>query len=364
MTTTLSANPATVGSSVTDQTTISGLVNPTSLGTIEFYWYTGSSCSTGQNAAGNPFHVNTDGIFGSGSVVFNTTGSYSWNAVYSGDANNNAATSACELLTVQKASPSITTTLSHTTILTDGEGGSVFDSATVSGGQNPTGNVNFFYKVPCPPASGGIGVGGNVPLSGGSATSDTLGFGTAGTLYYYAVYSGDANNNPATSACEALTIVNQKASPSITTTLFRTEGQPAATTAVGGSVFDSAHLAGATSSAGGTVQYELFSNGSCTGTPTNIFAPVPVNIGIAPNSAPQTFNTAGSFSWKAVYSGDLNNNGITSACEVLTVTSGGFSIPEFPLQPVLSVLVTVLMVSAYVIVRRKAVGARGLRPSG
>jgi hypothetical protein len=42
-----------------------------------------------------------------------------------------------------------------------------------------------------------------------------------------------------------------------------------------------------------------------------------------PDSNAITFNSAGTFYWQAVYSGDTNNNGATSACtsEVLTVTA-------------------------------------------
>jgi YVTN family beta-propeller protein len=58
------------------------------------------------------------------------------------------------------------------------------------------------------------------------------------------------------------------------------------------------------------------------------------------------------------------NSGSRSTTTAATTTSGGFSIPEFPFQPVLAILVTVLMVSAFLIVRRKTLGARGVRPSG
>ena len=40
---------------------------------------------------------------------------------------------------------------------------------------------------------------------------------------------------------------------------------------------------------------------------------VPVS-GIVPNSPAATFNSAGTFYWQAVYSGDANNNGASSPC--------------------------------------------------
>lgn len=44
-------------------------------------------------------------------MTYPSQGSFSWEAVYSGDANNSAATSACEPLLVSPARPTITTNL-------------------------------------------------------------------------------------------------------------------------------------------------------------------------------------------------------------------------------------------------------------
>jgi parallel beta-helix repeat protein len=87
----------------------------------------------------------------------------------------------------------------------------------------------------------------------------------------------------------------------------------------GGSVKDSATLTGATGSAGGTVKYEFFSGGTCSGTATQVGSKVTVTNGVAPSSTPQTFNTAGRYSWNAFYSGDTSNMKATSPCESLTV---------------------------------------------
>jgi hypothetical protein len=45
--------------------------------------------------------------------------------------------------------------------------------------------------------------------------------------------------------------------------------------------------------------------------------------GVVPDSDPVTFNTAGTYYWQAVYSGDAKNSGATSVCgtEVLVVTT-------------------------------------------
>jgi hypothetical protein len=82
---------------------------------------------------------------------------------------------------------------------------------------------------------------------------------------------------------------------------------------IGTSVSDSATLTGATSDAGGTVTYTVYTNSSCSqgaqsaGTKT-------VTNGVVPDSNAVTFNSAGTFYWQAVYSGDAKNGGSTSAC--------------------------------------------------
>ena len=90
----------------------------------------------------------------------------------------------------------------------------------------------------------------------------------------------------------------------------------------GGSVTDSSTLTGVTSDAGGTVSYDYFSGNTCSGPPTEVGPPVNVTAGIVPPSPSQTFNVAGSYSWRSTYSGDQYNKGFSSGCEVLSVYDG------------------------------------------
>jgi hypothetical protein len=107
------------------------------------------------------------------------------------------------------ANPTLTTVLSSTTITA---GGSVTDTATLAGATTSpaaTGTITFFFTTTnvCPAVSGATQVGAAVVVSGnGPYTSASHTFTTAGTFYYYAVYSGDVNNNGAASACEPLTV--------------------------------------------------------------------------------------------------------------------------------------------------------------
>src|SRR5260370_3694310 len=104
-----------------------------------------------------------------------------------------------------------------------------------------------------------------------------------------------------------------KNSPTIATSLSATS------IVVGTTVTDSSTLTGATATAGGTVSYLLFLNGACTA-PSSTVSTVTVSNAVVPNSRAVLFNATGSYSFKAIYSGDTNNNGAPSPCETLTVT--------------------------------------------
>jgi hypothetical protein len=304
--TSLSSTSIPVGGSVTDSATLSG-VTSTAGGTVTYNFFTGSTCGGTGTAVGSPVTVTNGIVPNSAAQSFNTAGSFSWNAVYSGDANNAGAVSACEPLTVNQAAPTVTTTVSSANVPV---GTSVHDSATLSGGFNAGGSLTYtlFSNSGCTGTGTVISTatvtGGVVPDS--SSTMPV----PAGSYSFQASYGGDTNNKAAISACEPFTVA--KATPTIATTLSATQIN------AGGSVTDSATLIGGFQ-AGGTVTYNLFSSSGCTGSST-IVSTVNVSNGVVPNSAAQVFNNAGSFSWNAAYSGDANNVGVTSSCELLTAS--------------------------------------------
>jgi len=176
-------------------------------------------------------------------------------------------------------------------------GQSVTLAANPSGGTSPY-SYQWYTSSDCSTA----------PISG--ATSSTYSASpTSATTYYYRVTD---SASPAVSACSAGDTVTVKAAPSITTTLSHLG------IIAGQSVTDSAVLKGGYK-ATGTVTYEYFSGGACSGTPTNVGSAVTVTNGVVPNSASHAFKTVGTYSWKAVYSGDKNNGAAASPCERLTV---------------------------------------------
>ena len=98
---------------------------------------------------------------------------------------------------LSEASPTISTQASPGGPL----GTPVTDTATLAGGANPTGDVTFrlFSDANCT-AQVFTSTNG---LSGGSATSGSFTPASAGAYRWTAVYNGDANNNTATSPCNA-----------------------------------------------------------------------------------------------------------------------------------------------------------------
>ena len=75
-------------------------------------------------------------------MTVNAAGSYFWIASYSGDANNDLVSGTCgdagETSVVSPASPAISTSATNAIA-----GGTIQDTATLSGGTNLTGTITF-----------------------------------------------------------------------------------------------------------------------------------------------------------------------------------------------------------------------------
>src|SRR4029453_15340963 len=155
------------------------------------------------------------------------------------------------------AHPSITTTLSDPTIEVGGTGHApaTLTGATATAGGTVTYTVYTNDTCTDNPQSAGT----KTVTNGVVPDSNPITFNQSGDFYWQAVYSGDANNDPATSVCTSEHLVVTKKSPSIATTLSATPIE------VGGTVHDSATLTGATADAGGTVTYTVYTNNTCTG---------------------------------------------------------------------------------------------------
>ncbi|MFZ2621333.1 MAG: SdrD B-like domain-containing protein [Minisyncoccia bacterium] len=105
---TLSTTTTLVGNSVYASSTLSNSTTDAG-GTVAYNVYTNNSCTTGTQSAGSK--TVTSGIVPvSNSLVFNTVGSFYFQAVYSGDLNNSPATSTCQNGVVDVLTTTIPTT--------------------------------------------------------------------------------------------------------------------------------------------------------------------------------------------------------------------------------------------------------------
>jgi hypothetical protein len=324
-------SPVTVGATVHDTAQLTGATGDAG-GTISYAVYTDNTCSTlatvatdgisGQPTGGNV----TNGIAdNSGDVTFNKAGNFWWQATYSGDVNNVGTTSPCtsEPLVVNPKHPTLATILVPASPVT--VGATVHDTAQLTGATaNAGGTISYavYTDNTCSTlatvATDGISgqpTGGNV-TNGIADNSGDVTFNKAGNFWWQATYSGDVNNVGTKSDCTSEPLVVNPKHPTLATILV-----PASPVTVGTTVHDTAQLTGATSNAGGTITYAVYTDNTCStlatvandgisGQPTG----GNVTNGIADNSGNVTFNKAGNFWWQATYSGDVNNVGTSSAC--------------------------------------------------
>src|SRR5579864_3618296 len=291
LTTTQTPSSTVVGSVIAlkDIAHLSGGSSPT--GTITFQLF---------NSASAVVDTETVPVSGIGDYttpvgyVPTAAGTYQWAAAYSGDPNNNPASSTigAEPVLVNVASPSLTTTA---TPGSSGRGIALKDIAHLSGGFDPTGTITFqFFN------SASVVVDTEtVPVSGNGDYTTPVGYPpTAPGTYQWAVtYSGDPNNNAAGSpiGTEPVSVTG----PSLTTT------QTPADTVLGSGIAlkDIAHLSGGFDPTG-TITFQFFD-------PTSLVVDtetVPVG-GNGDYTTPVGYvpTVAGTYQWEATYNGDTNN---------------------------------------------------------
>jgi hypothetical protein len=323
ITTTLSAPSGTVEGTFHDSATITGATADAG-GTVKYTVYADSSCTTFANVGlgaslGNAGTVTvTNGVVpDSNNVTFNTAGTYYWQAFYSGQGANQPATSACtsEILLVNPKTPSVTTTLSDAGPISIGT--SVHDSATITGATaNAGGTISYaiYSDNACSALVDDVTPTVNSVVNGVAPDSDSHQFNSAGTFYWQATYSGDTNNTgPVSSACTSETLVVSPNTPSAATNQDLIPN-------------DTLTLTGATSNAGGHVDFYLFSPDNaltCSVANKDSADFKALNVALVGNDHASTSNTGatafhataeGTWTWLAIYSGDGNNGPATSNC--------------------------------------------------
>ena len=300
-----------------DSAVLSGGSNPT--GTITFTLvYKGTTVDTETATVnGNGTYTTATGFTlpSAGTV----TGTYQWNATYSGDNNNTAISennAASEQVTVNSASPTVVTTASPASVTLPGSV-TFSDSAVVAGGYQPTGTLTFTLSGPS-----GFSYTQSDTVSGNgtyTASDGPISNPHAGTYTWSVSYTGDGNNKPAVDqgGRNEQTVVSA-ASPTIVTTPNPTS-VTLGTSAV--TLKDSAVLSGG-SNPTGTITFTLVYKGTTVDTETVTVSGNNTYATPTGYTLPSSGTVIGTYQWNATYSGDANNGSVSetnSAAEQVTV---------------------------------------------
>ena len=310
--------------SLTDSATVSGRSNPLAGATIIFNLYgpNDATCADPPIFTSAPVaYPVAGGPVTSPAFTPTSAGTYRWRATYSGDANNNGVTGACnatnENVVVAPNTPTLATMASPDITL---GAGSLTDSATVSGRVNPQAGATIVFRLYGPDdatcADPAVFTSAPVayPVAGGPVTSPAYTPTAAGTYRWRATYSGDANNNGVTGACNA---ANENVVVAPATPTLATAASPDITLGAG-SLTDSATVSGRSNPlAGATIVFRLYGPNDATCADPAVFTSAPVAYPVAGGSVTSpafTPTSAGTYRWRATYSGDANNTGVTGAC--------------------------------------------------
>jgi hypothetical protein len=297
------ASPAitlgTTAPTISDSAVLSGGYYPT--GSISFTLKLGSTTvfTTSDPVSGNGTYSASFTLPTTGTVA----GTYTWSAHYSGDGNNNPADDqggAAEQTVVNPANPALVTTASPAITLGT-TAPTITDSAVLSGGYFPTGNIVFTLKLGSTTvATVTDTVSGNGTYSA-SYTLPTSGTVT-GTYTWSAHYSGDSNNNAANDqgGASEQTVVNP-ANPTLVTAASSAVTLGNGTT----TITDSAVLSGGYFPTG-TIVFTLKLGSTTVATVTDTVNGN--NTYTASYTLPTSGTVTGTYTWSAHYSGDSNNN--------------------------------------------------------
>jgi hypothetical protein len=134
----VSGSDAELGGEIHAAATLSNGENPTGTITFEAFGPGDPTCQ-GPSVFDDSAEVTGNGVYTTGNTPASQLGTYHWSAEYSGDGENEAASSLCiGTSTVTQATPDLSSTAIDGTA-----GGLISDSATLSAGFSPTGTLTF-----------------------------------------------------------------------------------------------------------------------------------------------------------------------------------------------------------------------------
>ncbi|HEX6666845.1 MAG TPA: hypothetical protein VF081_09650 [Solirubrobacterales bacterium] len=297
-----------VGTTITDSVTLSGGFSPG--GQLVFRAFGPNDATCGSTAAYEAtVAVNGNGIYAPAGFAPGP-GVYRWRVNYEGDANNQTDSLSCgstnQTSTVSKAAP----TLAGVATAAAKVGATITDSATLSGGVSPGGQLVFRAFGPNDATCGDSAAYEATVAVSGNGTYAPAGFAPGPGVYRWTVnYEGDANNQADSLGCGSSDQVStvSKASPTLS-------GVATAAAKVGTTITDSATLSGGVS-AGGQLVFRAFGPGAptCGGSPVYEKA---VAVSGDGTYSPAGFAPAapGAYHWTVAYAGDANNEGVGTNC--------------------------------------------------
>jgi hypothetical protein len=246
-------------------------------------------------------------IAGAASSTYTPTepADYSCRVTATNQAGSMAQTSAP--VTVSTASPTLTTDASPDVTV----GGDVHDTSILAGGSAPTGTITFTLYGPDDSSCSGTPAFTDTKPVSGNAGYDSADFTPTepGTYRWTADYSGDSNNDPAQSACNAAdeSVTVSTASPTLTT-----DASP--NTTIGHQIRDTAQLTQGASPTG-TITFRIFGpeDDNCTGPPVFTSTKTVSGNGGYPSDKFKP-TRPGIYHWTARYSGDVDNVAVTKPC--------------------------------------------------
>lgn len=199
----------TLGDSITNISTVSGIIETIPTGDLIFDVYYDSAWS--QLGTIKTLDINGNAV--SDPFKPPNAGNYFFRARYLGDDNYNSETSTEESLMVNKANPKITTSLTKSNIVI---GESVIDNVSVNGVTIlPTGSVIFEVSNDNALTWVQFGTIKNLDING-KATSDPYRPKKTSTYYFRAKYSGDSNYNLQISGDKDEQLIVNKKTPRVT----------------------------------------------------------------------------------------------------------------------------------------------------
>ncbi|MCA1684127.1 MAG: Ig-like domain repeat protein, partial [Actinobacteria bacterium] len=247
--TTAAVEAAMLGEPITASATVTGPEAATApTGKVDFALFAPGDTQCEQSPIFESTNELDGGTATSNEFIPEDQGTYYWTAAYRGDDNYEAEAAGCDTVEFVSVVTGAETALAVAAPSETVVGQPVTASATLSGGDDPTGTITFAVFGPnnsecsgTPSLTSTVDVdAGSTTYSSGvfsSATGEVPAWGAGGTYRVVASYSGDADDTAASVACEDAAVTEVALKGDLVSTItVAADTSPATLPAPGGSV--------------------------------------------------------------------------------------------------------------------------------